>query len=218
MSKTILPENLYAYIRDHSVRESPLLKRLREETQKTPEPQMQIAPDQGKLFSLLIRLIGAVHTIEIGVFTGYSTLCVAQELPPHGKIIACDVSEEWTTIARRYWKEAGVAHKIELRIAPAVETLHYLIKDGKENYFDFVFIDADKENLDVYYELSLRLLRPRGLIAVDNTLRNGEVLNQSSIDQRVVATRALNDKLISDERADICLLPIADGVTLVVKR
>lgn len=218
MSKTFLPENLYSYILDHTIHEDDLLRRLREETQKTPEPQMQIAPDQGKFFSLLMKLIGAVNTIEIGVFTGYSSLCVARELPPHGKIIACDISEEWTSIARRYWKEAGVEQKIDLRIAPAADTLRQLINEGKENFFDFVFVDADKENLDIYFELSLRLTRQHGVIAVDNTLRNGEVLNPSSSDQRVIVTRALNDKLISDPRIDVCLLPIADGVTLAVKR
>lgn len=214
---SFLPENIYSYIRDHSVRESDLLRRLRNETQATPQPQMQISPDQGKFFSFLMHLIRAVNTIEIGVFTGYSSLCVAQALPPHGKIIACDVNEEWTTIARRYWKEAGVEQKIDLRIAPAADTLRQLIKEGKENFFDFVFIDADKENLDIYYELSLRLIRPGGLIAIDNTLRNGEVLNAAFTDQRVVATRSLNDKLISDTRVEVCMLPIADGVTLVLK-
>lgn len=214
---SFLPENIYSYIRDHSVRESDLLRRLRNETQATPQPQMQISPDQGKFFSFLMHLIRAVNTIEIGVFTGYSSLCVAQALPPHGKIIACDVNEEWTTIARRYWKEAGVEQNIDLRIAPAAETLRQLIKEGKENFFDFVFIDADKENLDIYYELSLRLIRPGGLIAIDNTLRNGEVLNDASADPRVVATRSLNDKLIQDARVEICLLPMADGVTLVLK-
>ena len=218
MSKTFLPENLYSYVREHTVRESDLLRRLREETLKTPNPEMQISADQGKFLSLLIHLIGAVNTIEIGVFTGYSSLCVAQALPSNGKIIACDVNEEWTSVARRYWNEAGVAHKIDLRITPAANTLHQLIKEGKENFFDFVFIDADKENLDVYYELSLRLIRPNGLIAIDNTLRNGEVLNPASSDQRVVVTRALNDKLISDNRVEVCLLPIADGLTLAVKK
>jgi predicted O-methyltransferase YrrM len=217
MTKTFVPEHIYSYVLEHTVRESDLLKRLREETLKTPEPQMQISPDQGKFFSLLIKIIRAVNTIEIGVFTGYSSLCVALALPENGKIIACDVSEEWTSIARRYWKEAGIAHKIDVRIAPAVETLQQLLNEGKENFFDFVFVDADKENLDRYYEFSLRLIRPGGVIAIDNTLRNGEVLNSSSTDPRVIATRALNDKLIADTRVDISLLPIADGITLVVK-
>ncbi len=218
MAKTFLPENLDTYIREHSVRESDLLRRLREETQKTLLPQMQITADQGKFLSLLVRLMGAVHALEIGVFTGYSSICVAQALPSNGKMIACDVSEEWTSIARRYWKEAGVAHKIDLCIAPAVHTLNQLLEEGKENFFDFAFIDADKENLDTYYELSLRLIRRNGLIAIDNTLRNGEVLNSSSSDQRVIVTRALNDKLVTDSRVEMCLLPTADGLTLAVKR
>lgn len=216
--KTFVPEDIYSYVLEHSVRESELLKRLREETQQTPEPQMQISPDQGKFFSVLIKMIRAVNTIEIGVFTGYSSLCVALALPENGKILACDVSEEWTSIARRYWKEAGVEHKIDLRIAPAAQTLQHLLTDGKENFFDFVFIDADKENLDLYYELSLRLIHRGGVIAIDNTLRHGEVLNDSSTDPRVIATRALNDKLIVDARVDVSLLPIADGITLAVKR
>ena len=218
MSKTFLPENLYAYVRDHSVRENDLLRRLREETLTLPNPEMQITSEQGTFLSLLVKLIRAVNTIEIGVFTGYSSLCVAQALPSNGKIIACDVSDEWTSIARRYWNEAGITHKIDLRIAPAVSTLHQLLKEEKEKFFDFVFIDADKENLDVYYELSLRLIRPNGLIAIDNTLRSGEVLNPSSSDRRVIVTRELNDKLIADSRVEVCLLPIADGLTLVVKR
>jgi len=216
--KTFLPENLYTYVRNHSVVESDVLRRLREETLKTSNPEMQISADQGKFFFLLMHLIGAVNTIEIGVFTGYSSLCVAQALPSDGKIIACDVNEEWTSIARRYWKEAGVEKNIDLRIAPAVNTLNQLVKEGKENFFDFIFIDADKESLDIYYELSLRLLRRNGLIAIDNTLRSGEVLNSASTDTRVIATRALNDKLIKDSRVDAFLLPIADGVTLAVKR
>lgn len=216
--KTFLPEKIDQYVRNHSVRESDLLRRLREETLNTPEPQMQITPEQGKFFSLLVKLLGAVNTVEIGVFTGYSSLCVAQALPSNGKIIACDISKEWTSVARRYWNEAGVAHKIDLRIAPAVETLQQLIHEGKENFFDFVFIDADKENLDIYYELSLRLVRRNGLIAIDNTLRGGEVLNSASDDQRVMVTRSLNNKIIADTRVEACLLPLADGLTLVVKQ
>ena len=218
MTKSFLPGPLEEYVRDHSVRESDLLRRLRKETLKTPEPQMQITADQGKFLSILVKSIGAVNTIEIGVFTGYSSICVAKVLPPNGRIVACDVSNEWTSIARLYWKEAEVESKIDLRIAPAIKTLNQLLKEGKENSFDFVFIDADKENLDVYYELSLRLIRQNGIIAIDNTLRNGEVLNTSSTDQRVIITRALNDKLINDTRIDMCLLPIADGLTIAVKR
>lgn len=218
MTKSFLSPPLEAYVRNHSVRESDLLRRLRDETLNTTEPQMQITAGQGKFLSILVKLTGAVKTIEIGVFTGYSSICVAQALPPYGTIVACDLSDEWTSVARRYWKEAGVESKIDLRLAPAVNTLNQLLKEGKENTFDFVFIDADKENLDIYYELSLRLIRPNGLIAIDNTLRNGEVLNSSSTDPRVIVTRALNDKLISDPRIDMCMLPIADGFTIAMKQ
>jgi len=218
MSKSFLSPALTEYVSIHSVRESHLLRQLRIETLKTSEPQMQITADQGKFFSLLIRLVGAENTIEIGVFTGYSSLCVAQALPANGKIVACDVSEEWTSVARRYWKAAGVESKIDLRIAPASETLQHLLDDGKENFFDFVFIDADKENLDLYFEQSLRLIRRGGLIAIDNTLRNGDVLDRSSFDPRVIATRALNDKLTNDHRIEATLLPVWDGLTLAVKK
>ena len=218
MAKTFLSADLTSYVLDHSVKETPLLRRLRDETLQTSDPQMQITPDQGKFLSLLIKMIGAVNTIEIGVFTGYSSICVAQSLPPHGKIIACDVSEKWTSVARRYWKEAGLAEKIDLRLAPAVETLALLQKEGRDNFFDFVFIDADKENLLQYYERSISLVRSGGVIAIDNTLRNGDVLNTSSTDSRIVATRALNDAVIADSRVDTILLPVWDGLTLAVKR
>ena len=179
---------------------------------------MQITPDQGKFLSLLVTIIGAVNTIEIGVFTGYSSICVAQALPPHGKMIACDVSEEWTSVARQYWHEAGVAEKIDLRLAPASETLDALKKEGKENSFDFVFIDADKENLLRYYEQSLSLVRRGGIIAIDNTLRHGDVLKTSMSDPRLSATRAFNDALIADARVDALLLPVWDGLSLAVKK
>jgi predicted O-methyltransferase YrrM len=218
MAKTFLPPDLDRYVQAHSVQETAILRRLREETLNTSNPEMQITADQGKFLALLVGLIGAVNTIEIGVFTGYSSLCVAQALPQNGKIVACDVHKEWTSVAQRYWKLAGVANKIELRISPAVETLRSLVHEGKESFFDFIFIDADKENLDVYYELSLTLVRKRGLIAVDNTLRNGEVLNTSSGDLRVIATKALNEKLMNDQRAEISLLPAWDGLTLVMKK
>lgn len=218
MSKSFLSPALTDYVLRHSVQESDLLRRLRDETLHTSEPQMQITADQGKFLSLLIHLLGAVNTIEVGVFTGYSSLCVAQALPSNGKIVACDVSAEWTSVARRYWKEAGVETKIDLRIAPAEQTLQRLLDDGKDNFFDFAFIDADKENLDLYFEQTLKLIRRRGLIVIDNTLRNGEVLEQSSADPRVAATRALNDKLIMDDRIEATLLPVWDGLTLAVKK
>jgi caffeoyl-CoA O-methyltransferase len=179
---------------------------------------MQITADEGKFLSLLVRLLNAVNTIEIGVFTGYSSICVAQALPPHGRIVACDISEEWTSIARRYWKEAGVERKIDLRIAPAADTLRSLADEGKTGFFDFAFIDADKELLDVYYEQTLHLLRPGGLIAIDNTLRHGDVLRNDTADPRLAATRALNDKLIGDARVEVALLPVWDGLTLAMKK
>lgn len=219
MSKTsFLPDTLYQYILTHTVEESNLLRRLHEETLRTEMPQMQIAADQGKFLALLVQLIGAVNTLEIGVFTGYSSICVAQALPAHGKIIACDTSEEWTSIAKRYWNEAGIAHKIDLRIAPALETLRDMEREGKQNFFDFAFIDADKLNLRAYYEHALHLIRPRGLIAIDNVLRGGNVADLSVHDEETLVTRALNDALVNDPRIEMCMLGIADGLTLTMKR
>ncbi len=179
---------------------------------------MQIAPEQGQFMALLIQLIGATKTLEIGVFTGYSSLCVALTLPPTGKIVACDVSEEFTAIARRYWQTAGVADKIDLRLAPALETLDQLLASGQAETFDFAFIDADKENYDRYYERSLQLVRPGGLIAIDNVLWSGEVADPQVHDNNTLAIRALNDKLHHDERVTLSLVPIADGLTLALKR
>ena len=219
MSKSsFVSDDIYKYLLSHSVCESDLLSRLREETSHTNCPQMQISADQGRFLALLVQLIGAVNTIEIGVFTGYSTLCVAQALPPIGRIVACDVSEEWTSIAIRYWNEAGIAHKIDLRLAPALDTLRLLQKEGRGNFFDFAFIDADKRNLDAYYEYALTLIRPRGLIAVDNVLWSGKVIDPSAQDEDTVAIRALNDKLVNDRRVEVCMLSIADGLTLAMKK
>ncbi len=170
-------EELYNYILSVSLREPDLLGRLREETAQFPQSRMQISPDQGQFMALLIHLIAATRTIELGVYTGYSSLCVALALPPNGRLIACDINEEWTSIARRYWAEAGVSHKVDLRLAPAMETLDKLLAEGLTGTFDFVFIDADKENYEEYYERSLRLLRPGGLIAVDNVLWSGRVVD-----------------------------------------
>lgn len=219
MSKaSFVSEDLYSYILSHSVAETDLLSRLREETSRTEMPQMQISADQGRFLSLLVQLIGAVNTIEIGVFTGYSTLCVAQALPLNGRIVACDVSEEWTSIAIRYWNEAGIAHKVDLRLAPALTTLRLLQKEGRDNFFDFAFIDADKKNLDSYFEHALALVRPRGLIAVDNVLWSGRVIDPAEQDEDTVAIRALNDKLVNDQRVEVCMLSIADGLTLAMKK
>jgi caffeoyl-CoA O-methyltransferase len=179
---------------------------------------MQIGPEQGQLMGLLARLVGAKRCIEIGVFTGYSSLAVALALPEDGRILACDVSEEWTAIARRFWREAGVEHKIELKLQPATRTLEQLLAAGEAGRYDFAFIDADKPSYDTYYELLLQLLRPGGLIALDNTLWSGHVADPNNRDPNTVALRALNDKLHRDERVDLSLLPVGDGLTLARKR
>jgi predicted O-methyltransferase YrrM len=219
MSNTFLAltEPLYRYLLDNSSREPDILRRLRAETARLPQGGMQTSPVQGQFLALLLKLIGAVKTLEVGVFTGYSSLWTALALPPGGRVVACDVSEEFTSIARRYWAEAGVADKISLRLAPATETLDALIAGGEAGTFDFAFIDADKENYDAYYERALKLVRPRGLIVFDNMLWYGKVADESVQDADTVALRALNAKLHRDERVDVSLLPVGDGMNLVVK-
>ena len=192
--------------------------RLRAETAEMPNGGMQISVEQGHFMDLLTRLIGAKKVLEVGVFTGYSALTVASALPEDGKLIACDVSEEWTSIGRKYWEEAGVAHKIDLRIAPAVETLDRLLAEGQGGTFDFAFIDADKPNYDAYYERILQLIRPNGLIGIDNTLWYGKVADDSVQDESTVALRNLNAKLAADSRITVSVLPIGDGLTLALKR
>ena len=221
MSSNFLPlsAELYAWLQANSLREPDVLRRLREETAATnPLAVMAISPVQGQFMMLLLKLIGAVKTIEVGVFTGYSSLCTALALPPEGRIVACDVSEEWTAVARRYWVEAGVADKISLRLAPATQTLDALLAEGQAGTFDFAFIDADKENYDAYYERVLPLLRRGGLIVFDNMLWYGKVADASVQDADTVALRALSKKLHHDERVFISLLPVGDGVTLAVKQ
>lgn len=220
MSKTSTPidETLEQYIRDISLREHPVLNELRQVTAELEESNMQIAPEQGQFMAMLVRLIGARRTIEVGVFTGYSALAVALALPDDGSVVACDVSEEWTEIGRRHWRKAGVEHKIDLRIAPAVDTLDRLLADGQSESFDFAFIDADKPNYAEYYERCLRLVRAGGLIAIDNVLWDGEVVNHDNMDPETEAIRAMNKLLQHDERVDISLVPIADGLTLARKR
>ena len=213
-----LSDKLDDYILSVSLREPPVLRKLREETARLPLAGMQIAPDQGQLMALLARLVGARRCLEIGTFTGYSTLAVALALPPDGRIIACNVNPGTTAIARRYWAAAGVADRIELRLAPALATLDALLADGQEGRFDFVFIDADKENYDAYYERALRLLRAGGLIVIDNVLWGGWVADARRRDPDTAALRALNAKLHTDERIDLSLLPLADGITLARKR
>ncbi len=211
-------DRLYDYLTSHALRESDVLRRLREETAKMPMGRMQISPEQGQFMSLLVRLMGARQTLEVGVFTGYSSLCIAQALPPDGRHVACDVSAEWTAIGQRYWEEAGVTDRIALRLAPAVMTLDALLAEGRENTFDFAFIDADKLSYDAYYERALRLVRPGGMIAVDNVLWGGSVADPSDQDEDTQAIRALNDKIHRDPRVDMSLLPIGDGLTLALKR
>ncbi len=216
--KTFLAEpKLYRYALEHSSPEPEILRKLRHETDSHPRAVMQISPDQGRLFALLIKLMGARRALEIGVFTGYSSLAVALELPADGTLIACDISEEYTSMARRYWVEAGVEHKIELRLAPALETLNALLAEGQAGTFDYAFIDADKTGYDHYFEAVLRLLRTGGLMVFDNMLRLGDVIDTECADPDVIAIRKLNDKLQADPSVLTVLLPIADGVTLALK-
>ncbi len=212
-----LEQNLYDYLLSVSLRESTILTQLRQETAQMPRSIMQISPEQGQLMALLVKLIGAKKTLEIGVFTGYSSLVVALALPADGKIVACDVSEEYTSVARRYWQEAGVADKIDLHIAPALETLDKLLTAGEAGTFDFAFIDADKSNYDNYYEQCLELIRPGGLIAIDNVLWSGKVAETEIQDNQTNKIRALNRKLHEDSRITLSLVPIADGLTLAMK-
>ncbi len=213
-----LDDRLYSYFLSVSLREHPALKALREETATHPMGQMQISPEQGQLMALLVKFGGVRRAIEIGVFTGYSALAVALALPPDGKLIACDVSEEYTAIARRYWAKAGVADRIDLRLAPALETLEALLSAGEAGSFDLVFIDADKSNYDAYYERSLQLVRTGGLIAIDNVLWYGRVADPTVTDNRTEKIRSLNAKLHQDDRIDLSLIPIGDGLSLARKR
>lgn len=213
-----LTDELAAYMRAVSLRDTELFVRLREETAALPMGRMQITAEQGQFMGFLVRLLGATRTIEVGVFTGYSSLSVALALPPGGKIIACDVSEEWTSIGRRYWNEAGVEDKIDLRLAPALETLDRLLASGEHGRFDFAFIDADKENYSQYYERILELLRPGGVVAIDNVLWHGDVIDPSKNDPDTLAIRAFNETIYTDERVDLSLVPIGDGLTLARKR
>lgn len=212
-----LENNIYQYLLSVSIREPEVLKKLREETAQHPRNIMQISPEQGQFMALLVQLMGAKKTLEIGVYTGYSALVVALALPPEGKMVACDISEEYTSIANRYWEEAGAADKIDLRIAPAVETLDRLLAEGEADTFDFAFIDADKSNYDNYYEGALKLVRPGGLIAIDNVLWSGKVADSQVQDNRTKKIRALNEKIHQDERVTISLVPIGDGLTLARK-
>lgn len=213
-----MDERLQRYLVDATLREPPVLRRLREETAQMPEHNLQIAPEQGQFTTLLVALMGARRAIEIGVFTGYSTLCTALGMPDDGRIVACDVNAAWTDIAQRFWREAGVAHRIELRLAPAQETLRSLLAEGEAGQFDFVFIDAEKTEYDRYYELCLELVRSGGLITFDNTLWDGKVADPAATDADTEALRRLNEKLRDDARVVSSLVPIGDGYTLALKR
>lgn len=214
-----LTELIYAYIMNNSLREPDVLRRLREETEATnPHAIMAISPVQGQFMMLLLKLISAKKTLEIGVFTGYSSLCTALTIPADGHVYACDVSEEWTSVARRYWAEAGVADKITLKLAPATETLDALLAGGHAGTFDFAFIDADKPNYDAYYERALKLVRKGGLLVFDNMLWYGKVADQSVMDADTVALRALNAKLHQDDRVFTSLIGVGDGMHLAIKQ
>ena len=209
-----LDDRLYRYLLEHSLREAPALAALRAETASHPQVNMQIAPEQGQFMQMLVRLTGARRAIEVGVFTGYSSLAVMLAMPADGSLLALDVSEEYTSMARRHWQAAGVADRIELVIAPAKDTLDARIAQGEAGRYDFAFIDADKSSYLAYYERLLKLVRPGGLIVVDSTLWSGRVADPAEREKDTVALRAFNDALLHDPRIDLALLPIADGVTL----
>jgi predicted O-methyltransferase YrrM len=218
-SSTIqLSPPLADYLRSVAVREPPVLARLREETLSITLSQMQICPEQGALMGLLMGLIGARRTLEVGVYTGYSSLAVALALPDDGRVTACDVNKAWTDVARRYWDEAGVAGKIDLRLAPAITTLDALLAEGRAETYDFAFLDADKVNYDGYYERALKLVRPGGLIGIDNVLWHGKVIDQANRDADTEAIRALNSKIHGDARVTVSMVPIGDGLTLAQRR
>lgn len=219
-------QNIESYIIENSLRESEILRELRIETEKDPAAIMQIPPLQGQLMGFLVKLIGAKRTIEIGVYTGYSALCVAEAMPDDSYTLACDVNEEWTTKAKSFWRKAGVNNKIELKLAPAVETLESALQAGQAETYDFIFIDADKENYDNYYELSLRLLKQGGVMAIDNVLLFGSVIDSNVLSEElktllpeksIQAVRDLNQKIHTDSRVDMSMLQIADGITLIRK-
>jgi predicted O-methyltransferase YrrM len=211
-----LPKKISRYIHQHAVREPQILRELRAATASLPNAGMQIGADQGQFMALLVQAIGARNCLEIGTFTGYSALAVALALPEDGRIVCCDISEEWTAIGKPFWKKAGVERKIDLRIGPALRTLDEITKEKR--IFDFVFIDADKTNYQNYYDACLPIVRRRGIIAVDNTLWSGWVADRNHDDADTMALRKFNDKLHHDERVEIALLPLGDGVTLALKK
>ncbi|MDH3243024.1 MAG: class I SAM-dependent methyltransferase [Saprospiraceae bacterium] len=214
----VLTPEIADYIQSVSLREPSILQRLRKETQQMDEGVMQVSPELGQFMRLLIKLTGSKNILEIGVFTGYSTLSMASAIPEQGRIVACDISDEWTSIARKYWEEAGVQHKIDLHLAPALQTLKELEQQGKTSYFDLVFVDADKANYPAYYELCIELLRPNGLMLIDNTLWGFKVADPNIVDLETNAIQKLNRKLSEDDRVDISMLLFGDGLTMLRKR
>lgn len=219
MSRTtnVLPDSIYQYLCSVSLREPALLAELREVTRTLPRASMQLSPEEGQFLSLLIKLAGARKCLEVGVFTGYSSTCIALALPPEGRLIACDVNVEWTTIARQYWERAGVANKIDLRLGPGIDLLDALLADGQAGTFDFAFIDADKSNYLNYYERALKLVRSGGLIGIDNTLWYGKPADPAVNDPDTEAIREVNRRVHADARVTMSLVPIGDGLTLALK-
>ncbi|HHB11903.1 MAG TPA: O-methyltransferase [Chromatiales bacterium] len=213
-----LSDALHAYLLRTGVREPPLLSRLREETARDPMARMQIAPEQGRFMELLVSILGARRAIEIGTFTGYSALWIARALPPDGLLVCCDISETWTRVARRYWAEAGLDDRIRLHLAPALETLDGLLAQGEAGSFDFAFIDADKKGYAAYFERCLRLLRPGGVVAVDNVFWDGAVVDETPGDEDTQAIRAFNERLAADDRVALSVVPVGDGLALARKR
>lgn len=211
-------DDLSDYVDNNWLRENPLKRRLREETAGLPQAGMQISAHQGQQMALLARAVGARRAVEVGTFTGYSALCVAEALPTDGKLWCCDVSEEWTRIGRRYWKEAGVEGRIELIVGPALKTLDWLLAQGLGEQLDMAFIDANKDDYDAYYERCLKLLRRGGLILIDNVLWGGSVVDSTAMSEDTRAIRALNAKLKADERVDLTLFAVGDGMTCALKR
>jgi predicted O-methyltransferase YrrM len=213
-----LAPDLHAYLVGHGVREPEILRRLRDETASLPQHNMQIAPEQGAFMALLVRLAGARRAIELGTFTGYSSLAVLLAMPPDGTMVCCDISDEWTSVARRYWAEAGVADRVDLRLAPALETLDALLAGGAAGTFDFAFIDASKRDYPDYHERIVQLLGSGGLAVYDNVLWDGGVIDDSMNDEDTLGVRRLNDRLATDERVVVSMIPVGDGLTLALKR
>jgi predicted O-methyltransferase YrrM len=218
MKHLAMTPELYGYMLDKSLREHPVLEALRQETSKMELANMQVAPEQGQFMQFLLRMIQAEYVLELGTFTGYSALAMSLALPDHGRLITCDISKQWTKNAKDYWRQAGQDEKIQLRIGPALESLYALLNEGWQQTFDFIFIDADKTNYLHYYELALKLIKPRGLIAIDNVLWDGKVVDAEETGAQTREIRKLNDFIKHDDRVDVSLLPIADGLFLVIPK